>query len=80
MIQIEKRIITVDKMQMIQALQELSNLYRRIGYIGFDLKTINKEFKLKLTFGDFANLCKQLDLEMWKATLRFDEINTKYFA
>lgn len=72
-----KRELEVDIDQFIVELHKLSVLYRKNGYVAFAEKTINKEFGLKLTKGDFFKLAEQCEFKIVRDVILFDFIDNR---
>ncbi len=77
MISVKERVIELDANSFKEKLKELAKFYRKQSYIGFNLKMINVEFKLKLTFGDFLKLFEELKLPVRRGIVYFESLEEK---
>lgn len=76
LIKIEKRTVELDVAEFIGELKRLADLYKANSCkAGFILKDINKEFKLKLTDGDFYQLMTDCNLNLSRGILWFKELD-----
>lgn len=73
-----KREFDVDTNQFIFELKKLSDLYRKNSYVGFGFKTINKEFGLKLTMGDFFQIAEDCEIPLTRGLMYFRTIDERF--
>lgn len=74
MIKIEKRLIEINSKEFLEELKKLVKIYENNGFIGFDLKTINSEFKCKLSQGDYFKLCEELNIKLFRKLILFKHL------
>lgn len=75
-ITITKRTVTIDKKEFIKELKELADVLRKnTNSIAIGVKTINKEFGLKLTDADFYKLANELGFTIKLNCIRFTDID-----